>query len=376
MHIDFHYYGTYALARAAGLNQEAARIVATAAQFVDDNAAKSHVDFEDGARIDQDATAHHLVDIANCDARDQRRVWVPFHFLPGNQGDSYTERLKCRKDSDIAQEMRDHHLSITDRDFGLHLLGITAHVYADTFSHYGFSGVSSRGNKVDNGSFRFGEDAKGVDGAKQLSEATRDHVGGHADRFFENFGLQGGHFANIKSFLGEKAYGTLGHGAVAKFPDYPYLVWNFDYEREDAQLGGITAVRDNPSTYLEACRALYEMFRSFVQLPHGERYSSGDHREFGEIEAQLTTVLSAQSDKMSRCKEWKEGAPGSVFGNQNEEMPDYGGQSWNEQWDGLNGQEEYSAATDLDVWRFYQAASLHRIYVLRDLLPKHGLIVD
>jgi len=29
-----------------------------------------------------------------------------------------------------------------------------------------------------------------------------------------------------------------------------------------------------------------------------------------------------------------------------------------------------------DVWRFYQATSLHRTYVLRDLLPKHGLIVD
>ena len=28
-----------------------------------------------------------------------------------------------------------------------------AHVYADTFSHYGFSGVSSRNNKVDGSSF-------------------------------------------------------------------------------------------------------------------------------------------------------------------------------------------------------------------------------
>ena len=313
--------------RAAGLNQEAARIVATAAQFVDDNAAESHVDFEDGARIDQEATAHHLVAIANCDAKDQRRVWVPFHFLPGNQGDSYTECLKCRKDSKIAQEMRDHHLCITDRAFGLHLLGITAHVYADTFSHYGFSGVSSRGNRVDNSSFKFGEEVEGIGGAERLNEAARNHVGSHADSFFGKFGHQGGLFANIKSFVGEQAYGTLGHGAVAKFPDYPYLVWSFDYERKDAQIKGVTAVRDNPSTYLDACRALYDMFRSFVQSQHGKKHSSGDHREFEGIEAQLAAILSAQSGKMSRCEEWKKNAPGSVFGGQNEEIPEYSGQS-------------------------------------------------
>ncbi len=376
MHIDFHYYGTYALARAGGLNQGAARVVATAAQFVDDNTARSHVDFRDGARIDQEPTAHHLVDIANCDAMDQRRVWVPFHFLPGNQGASYTERLKCRKDSDIAQEMRDHHLSIADRSFGLHLLGITAHVYADTFSHYGFSGVSSRGNKVDNGSFRFGDNVEGIEEVKPLNDATRNHVDGHAGRFFARFREQSGLIANIKSYLGEQAYGALGHGAVAKFPDYPYLVWSFDYEREDAQIEGITAIRDNPSTYLEACRALYDMFRTFVQLPHGEQFNSNDHREFGDIEEQLTTILSVQSDKLSRCEEWKTAAPGHVFGNRDEAILDYDGHRWNEQWVNLNGQEECRTATYLDVWRFYQAASLHRIYILRDLLPKHELIVD
>ena len=31
---------------------------------------------------------------------------------------------------------------------------------------------------------------------------------------------------------------------------------------------------------------------------------------------------------------------------------------------------------DTHIWRFYQAAAVHRTYVLRDLLPKHGLIVD
>ena len=38
--------------------------------------------------------------------------------------------------------------------------------------------------------------------------------------------------------------------------------------------------------------------------------------------------------------------------------------------------EGYQAARELPIWQFYRAASLHRTYVLRDLLPKHGLIVD
>ena len=185
MQIDMHYYATYTLARAAGIEPDDARIIATSAQFVDDNVAGSHVDFRDGSRIDQEATAHHPIDLSNRDGRDQRRVWAPFHFIPGNVGDGYTERLKCRMDSLIVRELRDHNLTYADRDFALHLLGITAHVYADTFSHYGFSGVSSRGNRVDNSSFRFHEEVEEVDDTTaSLSPEMRRYVIEKADRFF------------------------------------------------------------------------------------------------------------------------------------------------------------------------------------------------
>ena len=174
MQIDMHYYGTYAMARAAGLSAGTCQTVATAAQFVDDNVARSNVDFRDGARIDAEATAHHVADLDNIKAEDQRRVWVPFHFLPGNEGEGYTEKLKCRKDSAVAREMIDHHLDRADRAFAEALMGIAAHVYCDTFSHYGFSGVSSRGNKVKNDSFEFGGD---------LDPEIRDYISGKAAGF-------------------------------------------------------------------------------------------------------------------------------------------------------------------------------------------------
>ena len=72
MQLDMHYYATYAMARAAGVEPGHARIIATSAQFVDDNVARSHVDFRDGSRIDQEATAHHPIDLLNRDDRDQR----------------------------------------------------------------------------------------------------------------------------------------------------------------------------------------------------------------------------------------------------------------------------------------------------------------
>ena len=110
MQIDFHYYATYAMARTAGCTQAAAKTIATAAQFVDDNAHDSNLMFDDGSSLAVEATAHHVLDVANIDPQDQRTVWVPFHFLPGNQGESFTERLICRQNSPIAQEMVEHHL--------------------------------------------------------------------------------------------------------------------------------------------------------------------------------------------------------------------------------------------------------------------------
>ena len=374
MHIDFHFYGTYAMARAAGINPETATVVATAAQFVDDNAASDNVRFQDGARIDKEATAHHLLDTENLDEHDQRRVWVPFHFFPGNVGESYTERLKCRMDSALVQEMCDHHLELHSSVFAKEILGIAAHVYADTFSHYGFSGVSSRGNKVDNSSFRFHKEVD--DDAEDLNAEIRNSTNEDKDRFFGKWGPHGRLIANIKSWTAEVASGALGHGSVAKFPDLPFLVWSFEYERPDAEINGTLSKRRNPITYLTACRKLHDMFRKFAE--YREDVNAGDGRDFDDIEESVREILNTQADKAGRIKAWKDAAlSGQLFGNGNgEDIPDYQGKQWNESWARLDRSEDCGCAFELPVWRFYQAASLHRTYVLRDLLPKHGLIVD
>ena len=136
MQIDMHYHGVYAMARAAGLTREASGRIATASELVDDNAEQEHVEFGDGGRLDLMPTAHHTTDTANLNEEMQRKVWVPFHFIPGNRGRTVAERLVCRKDSAIAREVVEHAVRMANRAFGPQLIGITAHVYADTFSHY------------------------------------------------------------------------------------------------------------------------------------------------------------------------------------------------------------------------------------------------
>jgi hypothetical protein len=363
MQIDSHYHATYVLARAAGLQPEVAQTIATCAQFVDDNVAQTSIELRDGSRVDAEATAHHPVDRANLESRDQRQVWVPFHFLPGNEGDSFTERLKCRKDSAIAREMVEHHLELADKPFAASLLGIAAHVYADTFSHYGFAGVSSRGNRVHNDSFELSDD---------LVPEIREYILAKQASFRRRQGAQ--LFENIKGWLGEAASGALGHGGVATFPDRPYLAWSFEYESLDT-VEGKRSRRDNRVTFVEGFARLHDMFTRFAA--RRPDLCRGDAREFGDIEAAVREVVAVQAPCEGRVQAWEAIAgSGRVFGGGGESIPQYQGLLWNDLWDELHGAGHGGAVSHHAVWRFYQAAAIHRTHVLRDLLPRHGLIVD
>ncbi|MBW2318487.1 MAG: hypothetical protein JRF24_07390, partial [Deltaproteobacteria bacterium] len=95
-------------------------------------------------------TSHRPIDYQNTIPGDQWKVWVPFHFLPGNDdgANTFVGKMVCRKDSPAARRLLDYALGLKSEAFGLHLGGISAHVYADTFSHYGFVGLSRQWNRV------------------------------------------------------------------------------------------------------------------------------------------------------------------------------------------------------------------------------------
>ena len=157
MQTDMHYYGTYAMAVAAGIPQEDAAVIAYAAQFVDDSTGYDSDAHEDGGLLFGITTAHHSVeafikatDDQTNKLEDERRVWVPFHFFPGGEGENFHEKILCVKDGNIVNEMLKNYLEICkDKTYRLELIGIASHVYEDTFSHYGFSGLTSPYNEID-----------------------------------------------------------------------------------------------------------------------------------------------------------------------------------------------------------------------------------
>lgn len=368
MQIDMHYYGIYALARLAGLKPDAAKKIATASQYTDDAVDRDFQHHENGNMLAPIMTAHRIVEILeNRKIEDQPFVWVPFHFFPGNEGVDFTERLLCRKDGSLINEAINYYLELADRPFALELMGITAHIYADTFAHYGFSGVSSRRNKVDKDSIV----------PKNASSPTATYLDKKLDSFFRKLGFQGGLWTNIRRNImsdgAEVLSGALGHGAVATLPDLPYLEWGFNYE--EATLTEGSSDRNNPKTFLEGFEKIHSIFQRFASASDG--YDDGTSGvEFSSVQGKIMDLLSFQHGKSERSEKWREAFNNGELGIQGgEEIPHYDPKTWDKQRTNFPSLDQPNEVVKISVYRFYQAASLHRRYVLRELFPKHSLVV-
>lgn len=350
MQIDMHYYATFALARSAGLKREYAQAIATAAQYVDDSD-KVNVHLSDGSPIEIQPTAHHPVDIHNIYPINQRLTWIPFHFLPGGNGENNDEKLVCGLDSKLAEDMVNHNLSLAKEDFGMMLIGITAHVYADTFSHYGFSGISAIENQIIQSSINL------------ISEkATTESINETLNVFMEKY-CAAGLADNVR----------LGHGGVATFPDQPYLTWQFRYEKS----GALSPVRDNQKTFLAACKALHALFSNYADLYNGKYSEPGIRKEFHEIESEIADILAFVGDSDLRVDRWQKSVKdGKLFANSSgSQIPSYDSAQFVSDAKALSTVPIEDAKRSVVLF-FLHAAEVHRSYVLNELLPKYGISVD
>jgi hypothetical protein len=141
MQKDFHFYTIYALARSAGFDADNASIIAYSSQHTDDAKYEHTLEFENGGRFQQVLTAHRFLDLDVLGKTTCYRIWIPFHFLPGNLGVDFYERMLTRANSIVAQRIVEDFLSSNLKPYSLHRLGIILHVYADTWSHQNFVGL-------------------------------------------------------------------------------------------------------------------------------------------------------------------------------------------------------------------------------------------
>lgn len=355
MQFDMHFYGTFAMAYAAGLDVGDARVAATSSQLVDDNSLTTLLRLKSGEAVLGVATAHHPVNAGlrevGIEQNDDRLIWVPFHFLPGNAGESFEERLVCVKNGPLAQEMvryyTDPETIKSHRTHCVHLMGIAAHVYADTFSHYGFSGIQSTLNAVEPDSFFFDPSHK---------PSIISYIKVKASDFEERF------MALVAGAV------NLGHGSAATYPDRPYLKWG--YKHPDGNVRG----RDNPATFLEACEALHAFFRRFSLTYYGTDHNP--RAEFAQIRAVVQKVLSTEADVDGRIGAWKAALTAGDLGPK-VECPVYSESDWIQQLVSAPSlhYDHQSGRVEAEAYHFYAAADYHRNYVLKRLLPSVGLLV-
>jgi len=128
MQKDVHFYLTYALAIKAGIARETALRIAWADQFVDECT-------EPGLHGTQ--TQATAADWHN--RRVQETVIVPFHFVPGGEGDN---RWMVTPNSANVREL----LAAAGDD--PIRMGIALHALQDSYSHEGFTGWEEKANAM------------------------------------------------------------------------------------------------------------------------------------------------------------------------------------------------------------------------------------
>lgn len=363
MQKDFHYDAVYVLARCAGLSPPASSTIATASEYVDE-AVSRQLPGAEGLAIVPDVTAHRVSDLKeNTDSEDQRQVWVPFHFLPGGEGASLSERLVCLPDSPVARAVVQHAVDACTKSFGLELVGITAHVYADTFAHWGFSGVSSRRNRVKPGSVVAANDhAEAATFFGPKLHALLNRLAPATGNLIPNFRA---------ALTGAANLGSLGHAAVASSPDQPFLAWSYEYE-SFSDIPPRAQDRFNLDFYIQAAEKLHAFFAAIRARRAGDADSAG--QPFSAIREPVRRVLTHVGDASARSAVWKSAAARGAFGPTGP-IPEYGGQVMEASRQALARLRSVDESDSQPTYRFYQAATKHRWFVLRDLLPEHGIVL-
>jgi hypothetical protein len=370
--IDFHHGVTYCMARLAGFSHSDADIVAYCAQYVDDASNEGLVHFKDGISLFfRISSAHKMLDYRNFEELANHRVWIPFHFLPGNGGlpagqepngpdtNPLVNKIICRPNSYVAQEMVSECILRQNRPYGLHRLGVVMHVYVDTWAHQGFAGINHPINKA----------THLVDEQGNPDETQQHHI----DEFFDKSLLD--QLVDTVSNRAMSRMMPLGHGAVLSYPDRPFLRWGYTNGL------GQKVERDNPTDFLEAAEWMYRwMYRYRLGKPDAQ-VPDLLPEDKTLIDKMFRTIT--ETDKNKRHQQWLESirAGEFSFGPADPSYIPKGKGSWKHQALGTDqaidtGHERYPFEPQfLDShWKlFHDALNAHRFFVIHELLPKYGL---
>ncbi|MDP3694744.1 MAG: hypothetical protein Q8R42_01370 [Desulfocapsaceae bacterium] len=352
MQIDFHHATTYVAARLAGFPQDRAEIVAHAAQYVDDATCSGIIRFNNiEALYSRISSAHKMLDPRNADELANHLVWIPFHFLPGNDGlgegqnpiGTFINKLVCKPDSPIARQMVRQTIVDQDRSYGLHRLGVAMHVYADTWAHQGFTGVLHEINEVEH-----------------VSETSSS-------------GVFSSGLASFLSCILDDAVPPLGHGRATVFPDMPFLSWKYQNGRNEP------IERNNTDQFCQAAEQLCRAMKRYIAKDPYADVSGIKEQDMNKIQDLFLKIKEKNGDK--RHEAWLQAIEDDPFsfGSEKISYPAKGEGSWKEQALGTSEDKlkyPWNPAFLQSNWKFFHdSLQAHRFYVIYDLLPKFGICV-
>lgn len=262
MKIDAHYYAVLAFSRACGFKKQYSADIAYASQYVDDaiinqlsiadkpaDQVLPHLKLIESVPCFFDmATCHTYTKVKTFNYTSMIKNTSPFHFIPGCDGNNFVKQMRCKENGIILQKLFD---SITSRDADdmsgqdrAIMLGIFLHVFADSYSHQGFSGLLSKVNdiknlEVENNSGRI------IDKLPKFMHSIKDKIYTKLDR----------------------AMPAYGHGQAGPYPDLPYLSWSYTYDSSDefSDIKKSSGTIDNTSRYKNAFSEIVKILDRFAE---------------------------------------------------------------------------------------------------------------
>ncbi len=131
-------------------------------------------------------------------------------------------------------------------------------------------------------------------------------------------------------------------------------------------------IRDNPQDFLAGCKALYKMFADYLDKVPGHGQGNAD-RPWQKIRGPVKQIIEHEGDKQDRSRVWKAAMRASRLFGGSTRIPEYKGPKWSASIDDLEPEKIPQDLDKLPVYRFYQAARVHRAHVLSNLLPAYRL---
>ncbi|MDF2547484.1 MAG: hypothetical protein K0R93_2382 [Anaerosolibacter sp.] len=338
MQRDFHYYSIYTLCRLAGIKPEESEIIAYASQHTDDAIYSHELTFESGGRFQQQMSAHKILDLGIFKKEVGYEILMPFHFLPGLEGDDFFEQIRCRQNSKTAKAVIEDTLETLAKPYGLHRLGIALHMYADTWAHQNFSGLRKPHNEVE-----------------ALKYENRKYS------IFEEFG------SNIFSEL----LPPIGHAQAFTCPDEPYLVWSYKPH------GYESVIRiDNLNRFMDAVLHIYEFLSQNIREQMPQIFKE-DPKSWKTVEGRVRYIFAMRGTLEERVRIWEKKLMEGYFGFR--AAVQYDERQWfrravtvlDKSAMKFDKNEEFAYSD----WKyFHDGLTVHKFFVKNELLPRYGII--